>query len=50
MSWLDAILGGDGIYAANCDAKVAIGRADMELIWTPDVYIYNAIDTVSFKR
>ena len=50
MSWPDAVLSGDGIYDADCDAKVVIGRADMERIWTPDVYIYNAIDTVSFGR
>ena len=33
-------------YDGDCDNKVVAGLDDMARIWTPDVYIYNAIDTV----
>ena len=46
MSWNDSSVIGSSLYDGNCDAKVIIGMADMSRIWTPDVYIYNTIDTV----
>ena len=50
VSWHDSsVIGGPNLYDANCDAKVIIGLADMARIWTPDVYIYNAMETVCVK-
>ena len=47
VSWHDSsVIGGPNLYDSNCDAKVIIGLADMARIWTPDVYIYNAMETV----
>ena len=47
VSWHDSsVIGGPNLYDGNCDAKVIIGLADMARIWTPDVYIYNAMETV----
>ena len=45
MSWNDSSVVAAN-YDGDCDSKVAVGLDDMARIWTPDVYIYNAIDTV----
>ena len=46
VSWNDSGVLGANLYDSNCNTKVIIGIDDMPRIWTPDIYIFNAIDTV----
>ena len=45
VSWNDSSVV-NAFYDDDCDNKVVVGLDDMARIWTPDVYLYNAIDTV----
>ena len=45
VSWNDSSVV-NAYYDGDCDNKVVVGLDDMARIWTPDVYLYNAIDTV----
>ena len=45
VSWNDSSVVAAS-YDGDCDKRVVVGLEDIPRIWTPDVYIYNAIDTV----